>query len=277
MALNVALVGKEYPRLHYAVTAEAILKYAAATNETNPVFGGSNPVAPPAFPIVAAGRAIRNVLEDPELEVNMPRLVQGEEEHVFNKLIKAGDELEVASVLEKVTGGQEAESFTILTDLVDQEGDVAVQIRSLMVIRGTGPRVRTPAAEEPVRDFLFESREQVDEDQTFRYSEASGDHNLIHVDQDFARNSAGLPGIICHGMCTMAFAARAVLNSIASGDPHRLARIKVEFSRPVFPGQILTTRGWAIEPDGPGGGSYGFETINPRGQAVIKNGLAALR
>jgi acyl dehydratase len=42
-----------------------------------------------------------------------------------------------------------------------------------------------------------------------RYAEASGDHNPIHQDDSVAR-SVGLPGVIAHGMYTMALAARAV-------------------------------------------------------------------
>lgn len=42
-----------------------------------------------------------------------------------------------------------------------------------------------------------------------RYAEASGDHNPIHQDDQVAQ-SVGLPGVIAHGMYTMALAARAV-------------------------------------------------------------------
>jgi len=41
------------------------------------------------------------------------------------------------------------------------------------------------------------------------YAEASGDNNPIHQDEAVAR-SVGLPGVIAHGMYTMALAARAV-------------------------------------------------------------------
>jgi acyl dehydratase len=41
------------------------------------------------------------------------------------------------------------------------------------------------------------------------YADASGDQNPIHHDDDVAR-SVGLPGVIAHGMFTMALAARAV-------------------------------------------------------------------
>lgn len=42
-----------------------------------------------------------------------------------------------------------------------------------------------------------------------RYAAASGDQNPIHQDEAVAR-SVGLPGVIAHGMFTMALAARAV-------------------------------------------------------------------
>ena len=42
-----------------------------------------------------------------------------------------------------------------------------------------------------------------------RYAGASGDHHPIHQDEGVA-TSVGLPGVIAHGMYTMALAARAV-------------------------------------------------------------------
>jgi acyl dehydratase len=42
-----------------------------------------------------------------------------------------------------------------------------------------------------------------------RYAAASGDRNPIHQDEEVAR-AVGLPGVIAHGMYTLALAARAV-------------------------------------------------------------------
>jgi acyl dehydratase len=71
----------------------------------------------------------------------------------------------------------------------------------------------------------------------------------------------------------MAFASRAVLDAVAGGDPARLRRIKVRFSKPVFPGETLTTRGW-VESKEDGVTTYGFETLNGRGSPVLRNGIA---
>ena len=56
---------------------------------------------------------------------------------------------------------------------------------------------------------------------------------------------AGLPGIIVHGLCTMAFTSKVAIDKLCSGDPTRLKRLRVRFSRPVLPGQTITTKFWA--------------------------------
>lgn len=62
------------------------------------------------------------------------------------------------------------------------------------------------------------------------YAAASGDHNPIHQDEDVAR-SVGLPGVIAHGMYTLALAARYVDEAL--GESGRVAEIGGKFVRPV--------------------------------------------
>jgi acyl dehydratase len=62
------------------------------------------------------------------------------------------------------------------------------------------------------------------------YAEASGDHNPIHQDEAVAR-SVGLPGVIAHGMYTLALAARYVDEEL--GEPGLIAQIGAKFTRPV--------------------------------------------
>jgi acyl dehydratase len=92
----------------------------------------------------------------------------------------------------------------------------------------------------------------------------------IHLDDDLAR-SVGLPGIIIHGLCTMAFCGRAVIETVAGGDPARLRRLAVRFSRPVLPGESITVRLYPA-----GDGAFGFEALNGEGRAVVKDGRAEL-
>jgi acyl dehydratase len=64
-----------------------------------------------------------------------------------------------------------------------------------------------------------------------RYAGASGDFNPIHW-SDRVATGAGLPGVIAHGMLTMATAGRLVTNWI--GDPTALRTFGVRFTRPVL-------------------------------------------
>jgi acyl dehydratase len=63
-----------------------------------------------------------------------------------------------------------------------------------------------------------------------RYAGASGDFNPIHWNDRTAR-AVGLPGVIAHGMLTMALAGRAV--SEWAGDPGRVQEYGVRFTKPV--------------------------------------------
>ena len=62
------------------------------------------------------------------------------------------------------------------------------------------------------------------------YAEASGDHNPIHQDDEVAR-SVGLPGVIAHGMFTMALAARYVEEWV--GRRGEVLTIGAKFTKPV--------------------------------------------
>jgi acyl dehydratase len=71
---------------------------------------------------------------------------------------------------------------------------------------------------------------RVTRDDLTAYAEASGDHNPIHSDDEVAR-SVGLPGVIAHGMYTMALAARYVEEW--AGGRGRVTTIGTKFTKPV--------------------------------------------
>ena len=67
-------------------------------------------------------------------------------------------------------------------------------------------------------------------DSLVRYAGASGDFNPIHW-SDRVAGSVGLPGVIAHGMLTMALAGRLVTQW--AGDPALVRSFGVRFTRPV--------------------------------------------
>ena len=72
------------------------------------------------------------------------------------------------------------------------------------------------------------------------YADASGDQNPLHQDDAFAR-SVGFPGIIAHGMFSMAHLTKAITDWL--GDPGALKGMKVQFRAVVFMGETLVAKG----------------------------------
>lgn len=64
-----------------------------------------------------------------------------------------------------------------------------------------------------------------------RYAGASGDFNPIHW-SDRVATSVGLPGVIAHGMLTMALAGRAV-TAWVGGDVSAISEFSTRFARPI--------------------------------------------
>jgi acyl dehydratase len=119
-------------------------------------------------------------------------------------------------------------------------------------------------------DSLPELRVTPDAGLTSRYAEASGDPNPIHTDPEFAK-SVGLPGVILHGLYTMAQVARAH-SALAGGDPRALKRLAVQFRGMGFPGQEIVVTATVREADD---GRIVTETeAEQAGNRIIRNAEA---
>src|SRR5437660_11507793 len=113
---------------------------------------------------------------------------------------------------------------------------------------------------------------QVTVEQIRQYAEASGDRNPIHLDESFAR-SAGLPGVIAHGMLTMAFANQMVTDWL--GDRSRLKRLQGRFAGMVLPGDDVTCSGSvAAKTDESRRVVINLVVTNQRGETVLNKGVA---
>ncbi len=109
-----------------------------------------------------------------------------------------------------------------------------------------------------------------------RYAEASGDHNPIHQDEEVAR-SVGLPGVIAHGMYTLALVARAVAEWTGGAE---VVELGGKFTQPV----VVPDDDEGVEVELAGtvrGVSAGLATIAVQatcgGQKVLGNPRAVVR
>ena len=265
----------------FEVTRDRLVEYAAATNDPIPVHRNGD-VANPVFAIVPVFESLLIPAVDVMPVELIPRVVHGEQDFHFHRAIKPGDKLVSRGKMTGYEGLDNGTRATIVLECRTEDGELVNEQYVTTFVRGfnAGKKIGELS---PSHKFDPALREQApvaklvqhfDEDQTFRYAPAAGDPMPIHLDEDIAKD-AGLPGIIGHGLCTMAFTSWAVLTEVGDSDVNRLKRFAVRFSKMVIPGDDLETRIWKVKSEN-GVTTYAFETA--RGDDfVITDGLAEIR
>lgn len=115
----------------------------------------------------------------------------------------------------------------------------------------------------------------VTQEQIDAYAEASGDHNPIHVDPEFAV-SVGLPGAIAHGLLEMGILADAV--AAWAGGNANLLSLSCRFSKPLLAGDTIICTGTVIAiDDAEGIATLEVGASSDRGDRVLTNGRATVR
>jgi acyl dehydratase len=112
-----------------------------------------------------------------------------------------------------------------------------------------------------------------------RYAGASGDFNPIHW-SDRVATGVGLPGVIAHGMLTMALVGRAV-TAWVGGDPGAILDYQVRFARPVVvpdddDGTELTVSGSVRSVDDAGVAQIDLTAVC-RGEKILAQAKAMVR
>lgn len=278
MGLPTEKLGTTYAPVTAPIDAERAKAYAAATNDDNRAFAEGK-YAPPVFAVVPTWEAMGQAVADVVPTESLMMIVHGEQDMHFLQPLVPGRSITTTSEAYSVRVGGSGTRYTVRVTSDDAEtGDRVIEQYVTMFIRGltdgdsAGPDKpdHTLPVErgEPVATHTV----HVDDDQTFRYRDASGDMMPIHFDDNFAK-SVGLPGIIAHGLCTMAMASQSVVRTVAGGDPARLKRLAVRFSKNVFPGDDVTTTIYDLG-SANGRHVYGFEATTGGGDTVIGNGRA---
>jgi len=105
------------------------------------------------------------------------------------------------------------------------------------------------------------------------YADASGDHNPIHVDPEFARTTP-FGGTIAHGMLVLALIGEMMRGAFgeawsASG------KLKVRFKAPTRPGDTVTASAVFLK-ENADGAEYAVQCASQTGEVLIE-GRASVR
>ena len=266
---NPDAVGIKFKPKARFVEPEAMVAYAEAVDDKNERYLGDPEVAAPLYAVGPLFEGLEAALADKTLDADLMRLVHGQQEMIFHDVLRPWDlvtpRAEITSVVEKSSGW-----LVDVHQKLYRDGELVVEaISGLFVKRPDAPKKDgEKKAEEADRGTpVYTETQTVADDQPKRYAHASGDMNPIHLDANVAR-AAGLPNVILHGLCTMAFAARAVVDGVLDGRVEDLSRLKVRFARPVLPGDELETRIW----EGSGDADFELEMVNQDGEKVLTLG-----
>ncbi len=262
------------------VDPERVVLYAKATNETNPRYFEHDETklgVPPVFPVTMLIDPMIKIVTDDSLNLDISRMVHGEQEILYHRPLKPWDKITIEVELESIDVKESGDILWAVSK-GHSEDELVFEMRGSMFFRKPRkrPKPRKPIERDETvdRQIVITKQMEVTSDQSVRYAAASGDENPIHVDKDFAR-AVGLPDIILHGLCTLAFATQAIVDELAGGDPTKVKKVRTRFSKPVFMKDTLTTEGWILK-ENTKSRLIGFETRNHAGDAVLTMGQVEL-
>ncbi len=278
MSFELSKIGEWVASDEYTVSAPEIAVYAAAINDADPRHLRGE-LAPPLF---AVRQPVSRTMKRANDLVTSVFCLHGEHEIRYHRPIKPGMRLRaraaVVGVHQRKAGVAiviRCETRTASGELVNEQYETTFAHRHSIAksVGEDAPDHRMPdglASTAPTARLAYD----MTADQTRRYAEASGDRSPYTFDDSAAR-ALGLPGAIAHGLLTMAFCSRAVIETACEADSTRLARLAVRFSGlvPVRAGQAITTRIWRA-PGESGRTRVFFDAAEDSGTEVIRHGLA---
>ena len=205
--------------------------------------------------------------------IDWRKLVHAEQQIVLNRPLPARGRVvgknKVTAIWDR--GAQRGCLLQQRREVVDaQTGEALATVTQLSLLRGNGGfeggSEGTPPAPHviPTRspDQVIDSKIPLHAALIYRLS---GDLNPLHADPTVAR-SAGFERPILHGMASMGIAAYAVVHGVLGNDTSRFAGMRVRFTAPAVPGDLLRHEVWLD------GNVVSLRTIAPaRGVTVIDN------
>jgi acyl dehydratase len=193
-------------------------------------------------------------LMDRATGLDWPRILHGEQSlRLFRPLPPEGDVIGRTTIAEVSDKGPGKPAMLRCTRELS-DGVTGVRIAALdeiWVLRGAGGFGGDNIALSPVSPPLPDRAPDAalalptTRNQAMLYR-LTGDRNPVHVDPGIAA-AGGFERPILHGLATMGLVARALVRLACDGDPRRLSAMRLRFTAPVFPGDVILTELWEEE------------------------------
>lgn len=250
MPIDPHSVGYQTDSIEFRYTWRDTIIYALGVGATADadldfLYEGHGPKVLPTFAAIPTFAAFDALVD--KIGCDRQGMVHHSQRLEVSKVMKPNARLEVTSRVAGLYDLKRVAMSVFDVEVNDEEGDTVARGVVTLLLRNDGKfggdrPPRTERITPPEREPDFEVREMVPLTQALLYR-LSGDYNPLHAEPAFAAK-AGFDRPILHGLCTLGYAGRAVLNEACDGDPGRFAALQGQFSAPVFPGDTLIIRGW---------------------------------
>lgn len=250
MPIDPHTVGYQTDSIEFRYTWRDTIIYALGVGATADadldfLYEGHGPKVLPTFAAIPTFAAFDALVD--KIGCDRQGMVHHSQRLEVSKVMKPNARLEVTGRVAGLYDLKRVAMSVFDVEVNDEEGDTVARGVVTLLLRNDGKfggdrPPRTERITPPEREPDFEVREMVPPTQALLYR-LSGDYNPLHAEPAFAAK-AGFDRPILHGLCTLGYAGRAVLNEACDGDPGRFAALQGQFSAPVFPGDTLIIRGW---------------------------------
>ena len=135
MPVDTKFIGREYKPVTYVVGQEKIKEYALAVGDLNPLYTDHG-IAPPMFVVVFARDSMFSLFEDNEIKINFSRLLHGEQEFNFHKIVKANDTITTHPKIKNIYQKNNNDFVELETKSFNQNKELVVEGIWTFIIRG---------------------------------------------------------------------------------------------------------------------------------------------
>jgi acyl dehydratase len=277
MGLDISTVGFVTEPVSYSYDWKTVALYALAVGATpaelDYLYEGRGPRVLPTFAVIPSYEPVSQLFV--KTGCDMTRLVHGGQTVRWHRPLPAQGTLLTTAKIEGIYDMKKL-AKVVLSSHTTLNGEPCFDTEWELLIRDAGgfggprpPKTEVPKLAEGQSEPTFRAEQATRPEQALLYR-LTGDLNPLHADPEFARVVGFEQGPILHGLCTYGFVGRALLQHACGGDAARLKAFSVQFRKPVWPGDVLSTQGFDV-----GDGRYVLETsVVGRPDAVLTSAWA---
>ncbi len=132
MALNHDVEGRVYPPVRFTLEEARVRAFADAVGQR----GSGIPPTIVTVPEIEAG--LHKVVSDPELGIDLSRVLHGEQEYGWSRAARVGETLTAQAVIETIRSKGAMGFLTLRTEIRGDAGDLVASGRCTLIVRGDG-------------------------------------------------------------------------------------------------------------------------------------------